>query len=96
MPTNDSSVQKRELPATVLLACSRPCESHLVDALHPALLQVRFGTQEVGVLGVIHRLLEVNVDAICGPRGGHWIGRDGKQMPLMSPGLQSPERAIVL
>lgn len=84
------------VPATVLLGCSRPCESHLVDALHSALLQVRFGAQEVGVLGVIHRLLEVNVDTIRGPRGGHWIGRDRKQMLLTSPGPQAPERAIVL
>lgn len=79
--------------AKKLLACSEPCESHLIDALHSALLQVRFGTQEVGMLGVIHRLLKINIDAICGPRRSHWMGRDRKQRLLPS---QEPESNYTL
>ena len=60
-----------DLPANKLLACSQPCESHLIDPLHSALLQVCFGTQEVGMLGVIHWLLKININAICGPRCSH-------------------------
>lgn len=50
---------------------SPPCEIHLINALHPALLQVRLGTQEVGVLRVVHRLLKVNVDPVRGASCGN-------------------------
>lgn len=46
-------------------------ESHLVDALHPSLFQVRLGTHEVGVLGVVHRLLKIDIDAVCGAGRRH-------------------------
>jgi len=45
--------------------------SHLVDAFHPALLQVHLGAQEVGVLAVVPGHLEVHVHAVGGPAGGH-------------------------
>lgn len=41
--------------------------SHLVDAEHAPLLQIRFGAQKVGVLCVVHWLLKVDVDAVGGP-----------------------------
>lgn len=52
-------------------------ESHLIDALHPVLFQVRLGTQEVGVLGVVRRLLEIDIDAICGAECRHWLDKTG-------------------
>lgn len=58
-------------------------DSHLVDALHPALFQVRLGTQEVGVLGVVRRLLEIDVDAVCGAGRRYWMEKDRKQMLLL-------------
>lgn len=65
-PTLDSSptlmTQASEVPPALRLF-----ESHLVDALHASLLQVGFGSQEVGVLRVVHRLLEVDVYAVGGP-----------------------------
>ena len=46
-------------------------EVHLVDALHPAFLQVHLGAQEVGVLAVVPRHLKVHVHAVGGTGGRH-------------------------
>lgn len=54
-------------------------ESHLVDAQHASLLQVCFGAQKVGVFRVIHWLLKVDVDTVCGPRGRHWFTEKKKK-----------------
>lgn len=54
-------------------------ESHLIDALHPALFQVRLGTQEVGVLGVVRRLLEIDIDAVRGAGRRHWTEKTGSK-----------------
>lgn len=46
-------------------------ESHLVDAFHPALFQIRLGTQEVGVLSIVRWLLKIDIDAVCGAGRRH-------------------------
>ena len=46
-------------------------EVHLVDALHPAFLQVHLGTQEVGVLAVVAGHLEVHIHSVRGTGGRH-------------------------
>lgn len=57
-------------------------ESHLIDALHPALFQVRLGAQEVGVLGVVRRLLEIDIDAVCGAECRYWREKTGSKCYL--------------
>lgn len=57
-------------------------ESHLIDALHPALFQVRLGAQEVGVLGVVRRLLKIDIDAVCGPECRYWRESKGSKCYL--------------
>ena len=47
-------------------------EAHLVDALHPAFLQVHLGAQEVGMLAVVAGHLEVHVNAVGGTGGRHY------------------------
>lgn len=74
-----SSFKNHQLAADELSTCSRPSKTYLVDALHPALLQVCFGAQEVGVLRVIHWLLKININAICGPRRGDWMAGGERQ-----------------
>lgn len=54
-------------------------ESHLIDALHPALFQVRLGAQEVGVLGIVRRLLEIDIDSVCGAECWYWREKTGSK-----------------
>lgn len=44
---------------------------HLIDALHPSLLQIHLGAEEVGVLAVIAGHLEIDVHSICRTHCGH-------------------------
>lgn len=75
-PPQHPSCQQRHQVAPVLVQR----ESHLIDTLHPALFQVRLGAQEVGVLGVVRRLLEIDIDAVCGAECRYW--RENREQML--------------